>query len=83
MFCRKSRAMEVPDQRCGRADGLEAFGITQKEVASRRRRTECQLKVVLSAPARVSILLECCKVSFECNSLNYPLTTYSVGGAGS
>jgi predicted metal-binding transcription factor (methanogenesis marker protein 9) len=70
--------IEVPDQRSERAGQM-----TQKEVVSRRRRIEHQSKVILSAPACVSILLECCKASFECNSLDYPLAMYSIGGAGS
>jgi hypothetical protein len=74
---------EVPDRRSGQVDGLEAFGVARKEVVSQRHRTECQPKVILSAPAHVSVLLEHCKVMFESNSLYYPLTMYSIGGVGS
>jgi hypothetical protein len=53
IFCRKSRATEVPDRRSGWADGPEAFGITWKKAARRRHRTE------LAEGHFVSVLLEC------------------------
>jgi hypothetical protein len=64
------------------ANGMKAFRVTRTKVASRLRLGGKQPKVTVSAPTRVTILLECCKMMSKCNRLDYPLIVCSFGGVG-
>jgi hypothetical protein len=43
-------------------DGTKAFGVTRAKITSQRRLYDEQPKAAVSASARVTVPLECCKV---------------------